>query len=149
MVTRFSASEARQKAEQAKKSLEEQRQREKELKKKNRQLSELYASLEEELSMASEIQRKLLPQSFPDLEKYCFAAKYLPSQDIGGDFYDFICMPNGYTGVAWCFGKHDRAWVSRPIFGKLRYMNSNGLKRKFDIELYIERVNIEVEEYDE
>ena len=24
--------------------------------------------------------------------------------------------PNSYTGVAWCFGKHDRAWTERPIF---------------------------------
>lgn len=46
--------------------------------------------------------------------------------------------PNGYNGVAWCFGKHDRAWTERPIFGKLRYMNSNGLKRKFDIEQYVQ-----------
>lgn len=56
--------------------------------------------------------------------------------------------PNGYTGVAWCFGKHDRAWTERPIFGKLRYMNSNGLKRKFDINLYVERVEKEVKEYE-
>jgi deoxyribodipyrimidine photo-lyase len=21
--------------------------------------------------------------------------------------------PNGYTGVAWCFGKHDRPWTRR------------------------------------
>jgi deoxyribodipyrimidine photo-lyase len=48
--------------------------------------------------------------------------------------------PNGYTGVAWCFGKHDRAWTERPIFGKLRYMNSNGLKRKFDIEEYVRQM---------
>lgn len=48
--------------------------------------------------------------------------------------------PNGYTGVAWCFGKHDRAWVERPIFGKLRYMNDNGLKRKFDIEKYVSNI---------
>ncbi len=48
--------------------------------------------------------------------------------------------PNGYTGVAWCFGKHDRAWPERPIFGKLRYMNANGLKRKFDIEEYVKKI---------
>lgn len=48
--------------------------------------------------------------------------------------------PNGYNGVAWCFGKHDRAWTERPIFGKLRYMNSNGLKRKFDIEQYVQEM---------
>ncbi|MFA7106196.1 MAG: hypothetical protein WC154_02745 [Candidatus Izemoplasmatales bacterium] len=49
--------------------------------------------------------------------------------------------PNGYCGVAWCFGKHDRAWTERAIFGKLRYMNDNGLKRKFDIDKYVEKMN--------
>ena len=48
--------------------------------------------------------------------------------------------PNGYAGVAWCFGKHDRAWGEREIFGKLRYMNANGLKRKFEIDKYIAKV---------
>ncbi len=48
--------------------------------------------------------------------------------------------PNGYTGVAWCFGKHDRAWAERDIFGKVRYMNAAGLKRKFDIDRYVEKV---------
>ena len=58
------------------------------------------------------------------------------------DFYELDGRdPNGYAGVAWCFGKHDRAWSERPIFGKVRYMNHNGLRRKFDIERYVERVN--------
>jgi deoxyribodipyrimidine photo-lyase len=43
---------------------------------------------------------------------------------------------NGFTGVAWCLGKHDRPWGSRPIFGNVRYMNAAGLKRKFDAEKY-------------
>lgn len=59
-------------------------------------------------------------------------------------FYDGL-TPNGYTGVAWCFGKHDRAWFERDIFGKLRYMNDNGLKRKFDIDTYVSQMN-ELEE---
>jgi deoxyribodipyrimidine photo-lyase len=49
--------------------------------------------------------------------------------------------PNSYTGVAWCFGKHDRAWTEREIFGKLRYMNDKGLERKFDIEKYVEKMD--------
>jgi deoxyribodipyrimidine photo-lyase len=57
--------------------------------------------------------------------------------------------PNGYAGVAWCFGKHDRAWTERPIFGKLRYMNANGLKRKFDIETYVKQIEARVEDIDE
>ncbi|MGM0413807.1 MAG: deoxyribodipyrimidine photo-lyase [Bacillota bacterium] len=48
--------------------------------------------------------------------------------------------PNSYAGIAWCFGKHDRAWQERDIFGKTRYMNQNGLKRKFKMEKYIERI---------
>jgi deoxyribodipyrimidine photo-lyase len=48
--------------------------------------------------------------------------------------------PNGFTGVAWCFGKHDRPWKERKIFGKVRYMNANGLKRKFDADKYVEKI---------
>ena len=48
--------------------------------------------------------------------------------------------PNGFAGVAWCFGKHDRAWKEREIFGKVRYMNANGLRRKFKIDLYVDNV---------
>jgi len=47
--------------------------------------------------------------------------------------------PNSFTGVAWCLGKHDRPWKERPIFGKIRYMNERGLKRKFDIDRYVEK----------
>ncbi|NYB51248.1 MAG: deoxyribodipyrimidine photo-lyase [Methanobacteriaceae archaeon] len=48
--------------------------------------------------------------------------------------------PNGFAGVAWCFGKHDRAWKEREIYGKVRYMNANGLKRKFKIDLYVDSI---------
>jgi deoxyribodipyrimidine photo-lyase len=46
--------------------------------------------------------------------------------------------PASFANVGWLFGLHDRAWTERPVFGKLRYMNANGLKRKFDIEAYVE-----------
>ena len=48
--------------------------------------------------------------------------------------------PNGFTGVAWCFGRHDRPWAERPVFGKIRYMNAAGLERKFKISRYVERI---------
>ena len=47
--------------------------------------------------------------------------------------------PNGFVGVAWCFGLHDRPWTERPVFGTIRYMNANGLRRKFDIQAYLDR----------
>ncbi len=46
--------------------------------------------------------------------------------------------PNGYAGVAWCFGKHDRPWKERDVFGTVRYMNEKGLKRKFNAEKYVQ-----------
>lgn len=48
--------------------------------------------------------------------------------------------PNGFTGIAWCFGKHDRPWGEREIFGTVRYMNAKGLERKFDMDRYVEKV---------
>jgi deoxyribodipyrimidine photo-lyase len=49
--------------------------------------------------------------------------------------------PNGFTGVAWCFGKHDRPWPERPIFGNVRYMNDKGLERKFNAGEYVKMIN--------
>jgi deoxyribodipyrimidine photo-lyase len=49
--------------------------------------------------------------------------------------------PNGYTGCAWSIGGvHDRAWFERPVFGKIRYMSYNGCRSKFDVDLYIKRI---------
>jgi deoxyribodipyrimidine photo-lyase len=48
--------------------------------------------------------------------------------------------PNSYTGVAWIYGLHDRAWTERPIFGKTRYMAASGLERKCDIAAYVRKV---------
>ena len=53
--------------------------------------------------------------------------------------------PNSYTGVAWIYGVHDRAWSERPIFGKTRYMAASGLERKCDIAAYVKKVDNLVE----
>ena len=46
--------------------------------------------------------------------------------------------PNGYVGILWSIaGLHDRPWFDRPVYGTVRYMNSNGLARKFDLKQYI------------
>lgn len=49
--------------------------------------------------------------------------------------------PNTYTNILWCFGLHDRPWPERPIFGTLRYMSLEGMKRKTDTAAYIEEMN--------
>lgn len=48
---------------------------------------------------------------------------------------------NGYTGIAWCIGGvHDRPWGERRIFGKIRTMTFNGMKSKFKIKDYIQKM---------
>ncbi|MCX8095733.1 MAG: deoxyribodipyrimidine photo-lyase [Caldisericia bacterium] len=50
--------------------------------------------------------------------------------------------PNGYTGILWSIGGvHDRPFPERKIFGKIRYMSKNGLKKKFNIQNYIDQVS--------
>lgn len=47
--------------------------------------------------------------------------------------------PNGYVGILWSVaGLHDRPWGERPIYGTVRSMVYDGLKRKFDIQKYID-----------
>ena len=50
--------------------------------------------------------------------------------------------PNGYVGILWSVaGLHDRPWGERPIYGTVRCMVYDGLKRKFDIQKYIDYNN--------
>jgi deoxyribodipyrimidine photo-lyase len=45
--------------------------------------------------------------------------------------------PNTYTGILWCFGLHDRPWHRRPVFGMIRYMGLEGMRRKTDVAAYL------------
>lgn len=45
--------------------------------------------------------------------------------------------PVSFANIGWIFGLHDRPWGEREIFGQIRYMNSAGLERKFDMDAYI------------
>jgi deoxyribodipyrimidine photo-lyase len=45
--------------------------------------------------------------------------------------------PNGYAGIMWAVcGVHDRPWGERPIYGTIRSMVYDGLRRKFNIKAY-------------
>jgi serine phosphatase RsbU (regulator of sigma subunit) len=49
--------------------------------------------LEEELSIARQIQLSLLPTACPVIPGWEFAAAYRPARVVGGDLYDFIDLP--------------------------------------------------------
>lgn len=48
--------------------------------------------------------------------------------------------PNGYVGILWSIaGLHDRPWGERAVYGTIRCIVYSGLKRKFNIQAYIDR----------
>jgi serine phosphatase RsbU (regulator of sigma subunit)/anti-sigma regulatory factor (Ser/Thr protein kinase) len=55
--------------------------------------------LDQELKVAQLIQQQFLPEDLPDLPTWHVAAFYRPARTIGGDFYDFISMPDGRVMV--------------------------------------------------
>lgn len=50
------------------------------------------AAIKKELELASEMQSMLFPSSLPHDKKLDVAAYYLPHQQVGGDYYDFIWL---------------------------------------------------------
>ncbi len=56
--------------------------------------------LERELAVAHKVQRGLLPVALPAIDGYEFFDYYQPARYLGGDYYDFIPLPNGEIAVA-------------------------------------------------
>jgi len=50
---------------------------------------------EQELALAEETQRSLLPQALPQTQNFRIVASSKPTRYVGGDFYDFLEMENG------------------------------------------------------
>lgn len=56
--------------------------------------------MEHELSVARLIQQTLLPKKLPDLPGWQIAVHYQPARAVGGDFYDFMPLPDGRLVLA-------------------------------------------------
>jgi serine phosphatase RsbU (regulator of sigma subunit) len=55
--------------------------------------------LEQDLHLAERIQQSFLPRKLPKAEGYTFCARYDPAYEIGGDFYDFVRLPDDRLGI--------------------------------------------------
>ncbi len=52
-----------------------------------------------ELELARKIQQGLLPHSCPDIDGWAFDSFYHPAREVGGDFFDWIHLPDGRLAV--------------------------------------------------
>ena len=53
-----------------------------------------------DLVLARRIQQRFLTRHTPAVEGFAYAIEYTPALAVGGDFYDFIELPEGRIGVA-------------------------------------------------
>lgn len=56
--------------------------------------------LSEQLAVARSIQQSFLPQRAPDIEGYDVAGANFPSEQVGGDYFDFVPIVPGQWGLA-------------------------------------------------
>jgi sigma-B regulation protein RsbU (phosphoserine phosphatase) len=61
-----------------------------------------FLSMKEQVKLAYQIQKDLLPKSPPDVKGYDISARSIPAQMVGGDYYDFIAVENGSMAI--CLG---------------------------------------------
>jgi deoxyribodipyrimidine photo-lyase len=54
--------------------------------------------------------------------------------------------PNSFAGIQWCFGKFDRPFATRPVWGTIRPMSLERAHAKYDVADYITRWNGAAEE---
>jgi serine phosphatase RsbU (regulator of sigma subunit)/anti-sigma regulatory factor (Ser/Thr protein kinase) len=55
--------------------------------------------LEQEMRVARLIQQTLLPKELPQPPGWQIEAYYQPARSVGGDFYDFLNLPDGRLGI--------------------------------------------------
>ena len=55
--------------------------------------------IEQELRVARLIQQTLLPKELPDLPGWQVGVYYQPAREVGGDFYDFMDLPDGQMAI--------------------------------------------------
>jgi serine phosphatase RsbU (regulator of sigma subunit)/predicted ester cyclase len=55
--------------------------------------------IEQELQVARNIQQASLPKEVPSLEGWQIAPYYQPAREVGGDFYDFFELDDGWLGL--------------------------------------------------
>ncbi len=63
------------------------------------ELAQNYGELQQEMELARQLQTSILPDDFPETDRFHFLAKYLPALAVGGDFYDVIPLTDDRLAI--------------------------------------------------
>lgn len=96
-----------------------------------------------QLKLAGAVQRRMLPSRPPTVPPFDIAAKYVPSYDLGGDFYDFIDLEASNVGIAMgdVVGKGIAASL---LMASVRASLRAFAQDVYDIDEIIQRVNVQL-----
>ncbi|NJL31451.1 MAG: PP2C family protein-serine/threonine phosphatase [Phycisphaerales bacterium] len=92
-----------------------------------------------QLKMAADVQKRMLPQTLPMIANFEVAARYVPSFELGGDFYDFIDFQNSLgIAIADVSGKGVAASL---LMAAVRSSLRAYAQDLYDLDMIISRVN--------
>ncbi|MBB6429543.1 SpoIIE family protein phosphatase [Algisphaera agarilytica] len=92
-----------------------------------------------QLHLAADVQRRMLPRKMPDVPGYDIAARYVPSFELSGDFYDFINLDHSLgIGVGDVVGKGVAASL---LMASVRSSLRAYAQDLYDLDEVISRVN--------
>ena len=63
-------------------------------------LRDKLVALQHELGVANKMQQSILPTTFPETDDYGLYGSMTPARDVGGDFFDFVNLPENLIGIA-------------------------------------------------
>ncbi len=96
--------------------------------------------LKKELELAAQMQSALFPEKLPDNEVVEMSAVYLPHHDIGGDYYDYMELPDGR--MLFCVGDISGKGVAAALLMSNFQANLRMLsKNPGDLRVFIEVLN--------
>ena len=96
--------------------------------------------VQRQLQLAIDVQRRMLPKGVPDVPSLDVAARYIPSFELGGDFYDFVPL-HGHVGlvVGDVVGKGIAAAL---LMSAVRASLRAHVQEVYDIDEVVSRVNV-------
>jgi serine phosphatase RsbU (regulator of sigma subunit)/anti-sigma regulatory factor (Ser/Thr protein kinase) len=98
---------------------------------------------EQELRVATLIQQNFLPRELPQHAGWQLDAFYRPAREVGGDFYDFIDLPDGRLGIV-VGDVTDKGVPAALVMASTRSVLRASAQRLVEPRLVLERVNEQV-----
>jgi serine phosphatase RsbU (regulator of sigma subunit)/anti-sigma regulatory factor (Ser/Thr protein kinase) len=95
---------------------------------------------EQELQVAQLIQQNFLPKELPSKAGWQVNAFYRPAREVGGDFYDFIDLPDGRLGIV-VGDVTDKGVPAALVMASTRGVLRSAAQRLVEPGLVLERVN--------